>query len=51
VTGGVLHSTPHLVAMNTRERFSVAYFREPAFDADFFVAIFFSIFYSYYYYL
>ena len=33
LTGGVLLSTPHKVALNTRERFSMAYFHEPNFEA------------------
>ncbi|MCP3144471.1 isopenicillin N synthase family dioxygenase [Pyxidicoccus xibeiensis] len=33
LTGGYLLSTPHKVRLNTRERYSVAYFHEPAFDA------------------
>jgi isopenicillin N synthase-like dioxygenase len=33
ITGGYLLSTPHKVRLNTRERFSLAYFHEPAFDA------------------
>jgi isopenicillin N synthase-like dioxygenase len=33
ITGGFLLSTPHKVRLNTRERYSMAYFHEPAFDA------------------
>ncbi|NMO14212.1 isopenicillin N synthase family oxygenase [Pyxidicoccus fallax] len=33
LTGGYLLSTPHKVRLNTRERYSMAYFHEPAFDA------------------
>lgn len=33
ITGGYLLSTPHKVRLNTRERYSMAYFHEPAFDA------------------
>jgi isopenicillin N synthase-like dioxygenase len=33
LTGGVLLSTPHKVALNTRERFAMAYFHEPNFNA------------------
>lgn len=32
LTGGYLLSTPHKVRLATRERFSMAYFHEPAFD-------------------
>jgi len=33
LTGGVLLSTPHKVKLNTRERFAMAYFHEPNFNA------------------
>jgi 2-oxoglutarate dioxygenase / 2-oxoglutarate/L-arginine monooxygenase/decarboxylase len=33
LTGGALLSTPHKVALNTRERFALAYFHEPNFNA------------------
>jgi isopenicillin N synthase-like dioxygenase len=33
LTGGVLLSTPHRVSLNTRERFAMAYFHEPNFNA------------------
>lgn len=33
MTGGRLLSTPHKVKLNTRERFAMAYFHEPHFDA------------------
>lgn len=33
MTGGYLLSTPHKVRLNTRERFALAYFHEPHFDA------------------
>ncbi|MFP2909364.1 2-oxoglutarate and iron-dependent oxygenase domain-containing protein [Pyxidicoccus sp. 3LFB2] len=33
LTRGYLLSTPHKVRLNTRERYSMAYFHEPAFDA------------------
>jgi isopenicillin N synthase-like dioxygenase len=33
LTGGRLLSTPHKVKLNTRERFAIAYFHEPDFDA------------------
>ncbi|WP_164021163.1 isopenicillin N synthase family oxygenase [Pyxidicoccus trucidator] len=33
ITNGYLLSTPHQVRLNTRERYSMAYFHEPAFDA------------------
>jgi len=33
LTGGYLLSTPHKVRLNTRERFAMAYFHEPSFDA------------------
>jgi isopenicillin N synthase-like dioxygenase len=33
MTGGRLLSTPHKVRMNTRERYALAYFHEPSFDA------------------
>lgn len=33
MTGGYLLSTPHKVRLNTRERFALAYFHEPSFDA------------------
>jgi|GEM_PF-1097381 len=33
MTGGHLLSTPHKVRLNTRERFALAYFHEPGFDA------------------
>ncbi|WP_055324506.1 2OG-Fe(II) oxygenase family protein [Ralstonia solanacearum] len=33
LTGGHLMSTPHKVRLNTRERFAMAYFHEPNFDA------------------
>ena len=33
LTNGDLLSTPHKVKLNTRERFALAYFHEPAFDA------------------
>jgi isopenicillin N synthase-like dioxygenase len=33
LTGGTLLSTPHKVALNTRERFAMAYFHEPNFNA------------------
>ncbi|WP_197386210.1 2OG-Fe(II) oxygenase family protein [Ralstonia pseudosolanacearum] len=33
LTGGHLLSTPHKVRLNTRERFAMAYFHEPNFDA------------------
>jgi isopenicillin N synthase-like dioxygenase len=32
LTGGELLSTPHKVALNTRERFAMAYFHEPSFN-------------------
>jgi isopenicillin N synthase-like dioxygenase len=34
MTGGYLLSTPHKVRLNTRERFALAYFHEPHFEAD-----------------
>jgi 2-oxoglutarate dioxygenase / 2-oxoglutarate/L-arginine monooxygenase/decarboxylase len=34
LTGGTLLSTPHKVALNTRERFAMAYFHEPNFNAS-----------------
>jgi isopenicillin N synthase-like dioxygenase len=33
ITGGALLSTPHKVALNTRERYAMAYFHEPNFNA------------------
>lgn len=33
LTGGALLSTPHKVRLNTRERFTMAYFHEPNFEA------------------
>jgi len=33
LTGGALLSTPHQVRLNTRERFAMAYFHEPNFNA------------------
>jgi 2-oxoglutarate dioxygenase / 2-oxoglutarate/L-arginine monooxygenase/decarboxylase len=33
LTGGTLLSTPHKVTLNTRERFALAYFHEPNFQA------------------
>jgi isopenicillin N synthase-like dioxygenase len=33
ITGGKLLSTPHKVLLNTRERFTMAYFHEPSFEA------------------
>ena len=33
LTGGFLLSTPHKVRLNTRERFTMAYFHEPNFEA------------------
>jgi 2-oxoglutarate dioxygenase / 2-oxoglutarate/L-arginine monooxygenase/decarboxylase len=33
LTGGALLSTPHKVRLNTRERFTMAYFHEPAFQS------------------
>jgi isopenicillin N synthase-like dioxygenase len=33
LTGGVLLSTPHKVTLNTRERYTMAYFHEPNFEA------------------
>jgi isopenicillin N synthase-like dioxygenase len=33
LTGGALLSTPHKVTLNTRERFTMAYFHEPNFNA------------------
>ena len=33
ITGGALLSTPHKVRLNTRERFTMAYFHEPNFEA------------------
>jgi isopenicillin N synthase-like dioxygenase len=33
LTGGALLSTPHKVSLNTRERFALAYFHEPNFEA------------------
>src|SRR5579859_3625775 len=33
LTGGTLLSTPHKVSLNTRERFAMAYFHEPNFNA------------------
>jgi isopenicillin N synthase-like dioxygenase len=33
LTGGELLSTPHKVKLNTRERYTMAYFHEPNFDA------------------
>lgn len=33
LTNGYLLSTPHKVRLNTRERFAMAYFHEPSFDA------------------
>ena len=33
MTGGRLLSTPHKVRLNTRERFALAYFHEPNFQA------------------
>jgi len=33
LTGGALLSTPHKVRLNTRERFALAYFHEPNFEA------------------
>ncbi len=33
LTGGALLSTPHKVTLNTRERFALAYFHEPNFEA------------------
>ncbi len=33
LTGGVLLSTPHKVKLNTRERYAMAYFHEPNFNA------------------
>ena len=33
LTGGRLLSTPHKVLLNTRERFTMAYFHEPNFEA------------------
>jgi isopenicillin N synthase-like dioxygenase len=33
LTGGVLLSTPHKVTLNTRERYAMAYFHEPNFNA------------------
>jgi isopenicillin N synthase-like dioxygenase len=33
ITNGYLLSTPHKVRLNTRERFAMAYFHEPNFDA------------------
>jgi 2-oxoglutarate dioxygenase / 2-oxoglutarate/L-arginine monooxygenase/decarboxylase len=33
LTGGRLLSTPHKVALNSRERYAMAYFHEPNFDA------------------
>jgi isopenicillin N synthase-like dioxygenase len=33
LTGGALLSTPHKVRLNTRERFAMAYFHEPNFEA------------------
>ncbi|WCM92323.1 MFS transporter [Acidovorax sp. NCPPB 2350] len=34
LTGGYLLSTPHKVKLNTRERFALAYFHEPHFEAS-----------------
>jgi len=34
LTGGYLLSTPHKVRLNTRERFALAYFHEPNFEAE-----------------
>jgi isopenicillin N synthase-like dioxygenase len=34
LTGGELLSTPHKVKLNTRERYTMAYFHEPNFDAN-----------------
>lgn len=34
LTSGYLLSTPHKVRLNTRERFALAYFHEPNFEAD-----------------
>ncbi len=34
MTHGYLLSTPHKVTLNTRERFAMAYFHEPAFNAS-----------------
>jgi isopenicillin N synthase-like dioxygenase len=33
LTGGALLSTPHKVSLNVRERFALAYFHEPSFEA------------------
>lgn len=33
LTGGILLSTPHKVALNTSQRFAMAYFHEPNFEA------------------
>jgi isopenicillin N synthase-like dioxygenase len=33
LTGGAILSTPHKVRLNTRERFTMAYFHEPSFQA------------------
>lgn len=33
ITGGTLLSTPHKVTLNTRERYTMAYFHEPNFNA------------------
>jgi isopenicillin N synthase-like dioxygenase len=33
MTDGALLSTPHKVRLNTRDRYAIAYFHEPAFDA------------------
>jgi isopenicillin N synthase-like dioxygenase len=33
LTRGMLLSTPHKVRLNTRERFALAYFHEPNFNA------------------
>ena len=33
MTDGLLLSTPHKVRLNTRDRYAIAYFHEPAFDA------------------
>ena len=34
LTDGYLLSTPHKVRLNTRERYALAYFHEPSFEAD-----------------
>jgi isopenicillin N synthase-like dioxygenase len=34
LTGGALLSTPHKVKLNTRERYTMAYFHEPNFEAN-----------------